>query len=83
MATATLQNYDAVRGTIERKVCAMRGNKKFLADKVWKKVGVFGVYYLYLADADDPDSMAPVTTELAKAWGVTADQLDADAVAAR
>lgn len=77
-----VDSYDAVRPTLTTKLCDLRYNREYLMDKPWTQYGPFAVFYRVRRHVCDPTSATVVTNSMLDAWGVTAQELHADAFAA-
>lgn len=78
-----IRNYEEMKDKLQVRICDPEWNKDRLADKVYTEHGDFAAYYtINLEEDQHGTSSIPVTVNLMKSWGVTAEQIHADATAA-
>ena len=78
-----IRNYEEMKDKLQVRICDPEWNQDRLADKVYTEHGDFAAYYtINLEEDQHGTSSIPVTVNLMKTWGVTAEQIHADATAA-
>ncbi len=78
-----LQKYDAIKPYLQIRLCDPETNKDRLDGLISTPVGDYtATYIVKLQDSDERFGTISVTPQLLNMWGVTAEQLHADALAA-
>ena len=78
-----IRNYGEMKDKLQVRICDPEWNEDRLADKVVTEHGDFAAYYTINLEEDrHGTSSIPVTVDLMKSWGVTVEQIHADAMTA-
>lgn len=76
-------DYEKMKDKLQMRICDREWNKERLADKVVTEHGDFAAYYAVNVEENEGGiGSIPVTVTLMNEWGVTAEQIQADAMAA-
>ena len=83
MGVPDILDYGKMKDKLQVRICDREWNKERLADKVVTEHGDFAAYYaINLKENEEGIGSISVTTSLMNEWGVTAEQIQADAMAA-
>ena len=83
MGVPDIFDYEKMKEKLQVRICDREWNEERLADKVVTEHGDFAAYYAVNVEENEGGiGSIPVTVTLMKEWGVTAEQIQADAVAA-
>lgn len=83
MGLPDIYNYEEMKEKLQVRICDPEWNKEQLADKVFTEHGDFAAYYtINMEEQERGIFSVPVTVELMKEWGVSVEQIHADATAA-
>ena len=76
-------DYEKMKDKLQMRICDKEWNTDLLADKVVTEHGDFAAYYaVNLEENGEGISSIPVTVSLMNEWGVSAEQIQADAMVA-
>lgn len=76
-------DYEKMKDKLQVRICDREWNEERLADKVVTEHGDFAAYYAVNVEENEGGiGSIPVTVALMNEWGVTAEQIQADAMAA-
>ena len=80
---ARIADYEAVKGNLQIRLCDTKENQDRLADLVHTEHSDFSaIYYVNLQENAEGTASTPVTQQLMGIWGISVEQLHADALAA-
>ncbi len=80
---ATLMNYDAVKDNLQIRLCDTQENQDRLQNLVHTEHSDFSAtYHVMIQEGPEGGASTPVTPQLMDTWGISVDQLHADALAA-
>jgi len=83
MGVPDIFDYEKMKNKLQVRICDREWNEEHLADKVVTEHGDFAAYYAVNVEENEGGiGSIPVTVTLMNEWGVTAEQIQADAVAA-
>ena len=83
MGLPDILDYEKMKDKLQVRICDREWNEERLADKVVTEHGDFAAYYAVNVEENEGGiGSIPVTVNLMNEWGVTAEQIQADAVAA-
>ena len=83
MGVPDIFDYKKMKEKLQVRICDQEWNEERLADKVIMEHGDFAAYYaVNLEENGEGISSIPVTISLMNEWGVSVEQIQADAVAA-
>ena len=83
MGLPDILDYEKMKDKLQVRICDREWNEERLADKVVTEHGDFAAYYAVNVEENEGGiGSIPVTVTLMNEWGVTAEQIQADAVAA-
>ena len=83
MGVPDIFDYEKMKGKLQVRICDREWNEERLIDKVVTEHGDFAAYYaVNLKENEEGIGSIPVTTSLMNEWGVSAEQIQADAMAA-
>lgn len=83
MGLPDILDYEKMKDKLQVRICDKEWNEERLADKVVTEHGDFVAYYaVNMEENEGGIGSIPVTVNLMNEWGVTAEQIQADAVAA-
>ena len=83
MGVPDIFDYEKMKGKLQVRICDREWNEERLTDKVVTEHGDFAAYYaVNLKENEEGIGSIPVTTSLMNEWGVSAEQIQADAMAA-
>lgn len=83
MGLPDILDYKKMKDKLQVRICDREWNEERLADKVVTEHGDFTAYYAVNVEENEGGiGSIPVTVTLMNEWGVTAEQIQADAVAA-
>ena len=83
MGVPDILDYEKMKNKLQVRICDKEWNTDRLADKVVTEHGDFAAYYaVNLEENGEGISSIPVTVSLMNEWGVSVEQIQADAVAA-
>ena len=83
MGVPDIFDYEKMKEKLQVRICDREWNEERLADKVVTEHGDFAAYYaINLKENEEGIGSIPVTISLMNEWGVSAEQIQADAVAA-
>lgn len=81
MGVPDIFDYEKMKGKLQVRICDRQWNEERLADKVVTEHGDFAAYYaVNLQENEDGIGSIPVTRSLMNEWGVSAEQIQADAM---
>ena len=80
---ATIMNYEAVKDNLQIRLCDTQENQDRLQNLVHTEHSAFSAtYHVVIQEGPEGTSSTPVTPQLMDNWGISVDQLHADALAA-
>ena len=83
MGLPDILDYEKMKDKLQVRICDREWNEERLADKVVTEHGDFAAYYAVNVEENEGGiGSIPVTVNLMNEWGVTAEQIQADTVAA-
>ena len=83
MGVPDIFDYEKMKGKLQVRICDREWNEERLTDKVVTEHGDFAAYYaVNLKENEEGIGSIPVTISLMNEWGVSAEQIQADAMAA-
>ena len=83
MGVTDILDYEKMKDKLQMRICDKEWNTDLLADKVVTEHGDFAAYYaVNLEENGEGISSIPVTVSLMNEWGVSAEQIQADAMVA-
>ena len=83
MGVPDILDYEKMKDKLQMRICDKEWNTDLLADKVVTEHGDFAAYYaVNLEENGEGISSIPVTVSLMNEWGVSAEQIQADAMVA-
>lgn len=83
MGVPDIFDYEKMKDKLQVRICDKEWNTDLLADKVVTEHGDFAAYYaVNLEENGEGISSIPVTVSLMNEWGVSAEQIQADAMVA-
>ena len=83
MGVTDILDYEKMKDKLQMRICDKEWNTDLLADKVVTEHGDFAAYYaVNLEENGEGISSIPVTVSLMNEWGVSAEQILADAMVA-
>ena len=83
MGLPDILDYEKMKDKLQMRICDREWNEERLADKVVTEHGDFAAYYAVNVEENEGGiGSIPVTVTLMNEWGVTVEQIQADAVAA-
>ena len=83
MGVPDIFDYEKMKEKLQVRICDQEWNEERLADKVIMEHGDFAAYYaVNLEENGEGISSIPVTISLMNEWGVSAEQIQADAMTA-
>jgi len=83
MGLPDILDYEKMKDKLQMRICDREWNEERLADKVVTEHGDFAAYYAVNVEENEGGiGSIPVTVTLMREWGVTTEQIQADAMAA-
>ena len=83
MGVPDIFDYEKMKDKLQVRICDREWNEERLADKVVTEHGDFAAYYaVNLKENEDGIGSIPVTISLMNEWGVSAEQIQSDAMTA-
>ena len=83
MGVPDIFDYEKMKEKLQVRICDQEWNEERLADKVITEHGDFAAYYaVNLKENEEEVGSIPVTVSLMNEWGVSAEQIQADAMVA-